>query len=71
MDNVVELPVVTTLPIPCERVLRKAIEASLGEVLVIGMVEDGSLYFAGSHGEIGNALWLLERAKNELLRTTT
>ena len=70
MSNVIELPVITTLPIPCERILRKATEADLKEVFVIGTRQDGSLYFSSSFGDGGNVLWLMEKAKFELMKIT-
>ena len=68
MSNVIELPVVTTLDIPPERILNKALDAGLKEVMVIGTAEDGSLYFCASFGDGGNVLWLMERTKIELIK---
>jgi len=67
MTNVIELPVVTTLDIPPERILRKAADADLQEVIIIGTSKEGDLYFAGSMADGGNALWLIEKAKKALL----
>ena len=68
MSNVIDLPVVTRLDIPPERILNKALAAELKEVMVIGTKEDGSLYFCASFGDGGNVLWLMERTKIELLK---
>jgi hypothetical protein len=70
LSNVIELPVVTKLDIPPERILNKAIVAELQEVLVIGTDKEGSFYFAASFGDGGNVLWLMERAKVELMKIT-
>lgn len=70
MSNVIELPVVTKLDIPPERILNKAIGADLQEVLVIGTDKNGDFYFAASFGDGGNVLWLMERAKIELMKIT-
>ena len=67
MTNVIELPVVTTLDIPPERILSKAVDADLQEVIIIGTSKEGDLYFAGSMADGGNALWLIEKAKKALL----
>jgi hypothetical protein len=67
-DNVVILPVVTTLDIPAERVLSAAAEAGLTEVVVVGRDKDGDEYFASSLADGGDVLWHLERAKLRLLR---
>lgn len=67
MSNVVELPVVTSLDIPCERILRKAAEADLQTAIVIGRDQDGELYFASSVADGGDVLWLMEIAKKALI----
>lgn len=69
-NNVVELPVVTSLPIPCERVLNRAIKAELEEVMVIGSKPDGSYFFASSFSDGGNVLWLLEKTRIEIMKVT-
>jgi len=66
-DNVVELECVTTLPIPVERVIRKAGEANLSSVVVIGWEPDGGFYFASNDPSGPECLWLLELAKKRLL----
>lgn len=68
MSNVIDLPVITTLDIPAERILNKAIAADLQEVMLIGTAKDGSFYFAATFGDGGNVLWLMEKAKAELLK---
>lgn len=67
MTNVIELPVITTLDIPVERIIRKAEAANLASVVIVGTTQDGDLYFAGSMADGGDALWHLEKAKKELL----
>lgn len=66
-DNVVTLDTPTTLDIPAERVLDGAKEAELRCVIVLGHKEDGELYFASSLGGVAEVLWLLEKAKHNLL----
>jgi hypothetical protein len=67
MSNVIEASFMTTLDIPCERILRKATEADLETVIVIGREKDGELYFASSVADGGDVLWLMEIAKKALL----
>lgn len=67
-DNVIELPVVTKLDIPVERVLRKAAEVGLAHVVVVGVTADGDEYFASSVADGGDILWMFERAKLQLLQ---
>lgn len=66
-DNVVILPVITKLDIPIERVLQKAMDAGLTEVVVIGFDADGDEYFAASKPDGGSVLWHLMRAQKRLL----
>ena len=67
MSNVVHFPGVTTLPIPCDRVLNAAIDANLESVIVIGWTREGMLYAAGSNASIPDTLYLIEQLKHELL----
>lgn len=67
MTNVIEPSFITKLDIPTERILRKAQDAGLGTVVVVGWDEGGELYFASSVADGGDTLWLLEMAKKKLL----
>lgn len=69
-DKVTVLPVITSLDIPVERVLNAAITADLQEVMLIGRRKDGEFYFAASFGDGGTVLWLMERAKIELMKVS-
>jgi hypothetical protein len=66
--EIVELDVVTFLDIPVERVLRKAGEADLETVIVLGWRVDGSPYFASSIADGPETLWLLELTKLRLMK---
>jgi hypothetical protein len=66
-DNVVILPVNTTLDIPTERVLNAALEANLDQCILIGRDQEGKLYFAASYGKCKDVLWDLEQLKYCLL----
>jgi len=68
MGEVVELDIVTSLDVPAERVLRKATEAELRAVVVVGVDKDGELYFASSLADSARIIWHLERAKYELFK---
>jgi hypothetical protein len=67
VSNVVELPVITRLDLPPERVITRAMEAGLTEVVVIGRDPAGNFWFAASKADGGDVLWLLELAKKRLL----
>lgn len=68
MSNVIDLPVVTKLDLDPQRVLQKALEAGLTEVVIIGFNPNGDEYFASSVSDGGAVLWHLERSKLKLLR---
>jgi tryptophanyl-tRNA synthetase len=67
MGEVVEPVFVTKLDLPAERILRKATENNLSEAIVIGLDQDGNLYFASSNADGADVLWLIELAKKRLL----
>ncbi len=67
MGEVLEPSFITTLDIPVERILRKAQEAGLTTVVVMGWDENESLYFASSVSDGGEVLWLMEKCKRDLL----
>lgn len=65
MTNVVDLPVITKLPLDPDRVLRAA-EGKMDTAVVLGWDKDGEFYFASSDPDGGNIVWLLEMAKRKL-----
>jgi hypothetical protein len=67
VDNVITLPVITTLPIPVERVLSETLKAEPQIAIVIGQGKDGELYFASSVSDGGSVLWWIEKAKLALM----
>lgn len=66
-DEVINFPGVTRLNLPPDRLLEGA-KGQLEQVIVIGYDLDGQEYFASSHADGGDVLWLLERCKLHLLR---
>lgn len=68
-DNVVDLNVVTSLPVPSEKLLAKALENGVTNVVILGYDPAGDFYFASSDADGGDVLWLLEIAKKRLLET--
>lgn len=67
MGDIVNLPVVTSLPIPVERILNGALESDLDLAIVVGVTKGGEFYFAASEADGGVNLWWLEIAKKKLL----
>jgi hypothetical protein len=70
VGDVVSYPGVTALDVDAGLVLSDAAGASLTDVVVLGYDADGDEYFASSMADGGSVLWLMERLKAELLRTT-
>lgn len=68
MGDVVNLPCITRLDIPSERVIEALDETEFESVVIVGHTKDGDEYFASSLADGGDTLWLLERAKLKLLR---
>lgn len=66
-DNVVRLPVDTTLDIPVERVLEGALGAELESVIIIGRDANGDLYLASSKSYKPDLLWDVEAAKQNII----
>jgi hypothetical protein len=66
MSKVVNLPCVTRLDLPPDRVLEAAI-GELSGVVVIGYTKEGQHYFATTYADGGDALWLIEKCKIALL----
>lgn len=66
-ENVVEFSGVTKLDIPVEIILRRAAEAGLTSVLVLGWYGDEVLFTASTTGNVGKNLELCETFKHQLL----
>lgn len=65
-SNVVELGCITKLDLPPDRILNNALE-KLDGVVLVGWDKQGEFYFSSSYASGPEALWLLEKAKTELL----
>ncbi len=68
MTNVINLPVITTLPIDPARVIETAASKTFAEVVIIGILADGQEYFASSSPDAGDVIYHCERAKHRLMR---
>jgi hypothetical protein len=66
MSKVIVLPCVTNLNFPPNRTLQGA-WSKLSGVVIIGWDKDDNFYFASSIADGGDVLWLLEKAKKELM----
>lgn len=66
VDNVVVLPVVTSLPLDPTRVLGEAM-GQVTKVVIFGVTETGEEYFASSISDGADILWMMERARHKLM----
>ena len=69
--TVIEFTGKTALDIPSDRVLQAALDAKITDAVVMGYDPDGSFYVAASVADGGDMLWLLELAKQSLMRNAT
>ncbi len=69
MSNVTDFPGVSRNPTPVPKILASAAGQRLQSVVVVGMKEDRTLYFASSDSDGADVLWLMELAKWELMET--
>lgn len=67
MSNIINFSGVTSLDIDADQIIN-ACAGKLDSVVIIGVHKDGSEYFASSIASGPECLWMLERAKLELLR---
>lgn len=67
-SNVIYADMPTTNPIPPERVIDAARDASLESVLIVGIDESGELYLASSTSDGREMLWYLARAHHQLMQ---
>lgn len=66
MSNVVSIGI-TKAPHRPDDILEKAKGLGIARVLVVGVLEDGELFFSGSHSETAENVYALERAKQVLM----
>jgi hypothetical protein len=65
--EVVEYPGITKLDLPAEKILSRAIDADLEDVLIIGWEKDETLYAASTTANVGKLLHLIETFKHKLI----
>ena len=68
MGNVVDLPVASSQDKDVQRVVARMASSGLQHVVVVGVTEDGDLYFDSTHADGADANWLLDRGKRHLQR---
>lgn len=68
MSNVTFLADHAEVDLSPSQVLQRALEAQLSGALVLGVRDDGSLYFETSIPDGGECVWLMEKVKHVILR---
>lgn len=75
MGDVVNLGMITSLPTPVGRVIDDFVEAHRStpfkRVLVIGVYDDGDVYYGFSDPDGGTAMWDMELLKHALVKVAT
>ena len=66
MDNVKLFPGITPLDFDADVILNSAM-GKLKSVIIVGETEDGEEFFSASVGSGPETLWMLERAKHNLI----
>ncbi len=66
--DVVEFNGITRLDLPVDRIIARATEAGLTDVVILGFDKDGEFYSAASMADGGAMLWLLELARHRLIK---
>lgn len=67
MSNVTDFPGLSRNATPVPKILASAAGQKLQSVVVVGMRENGTLFFASSDSDGKEVLWLMELAKWELM----
>lgn len=70
-DNVELLDMPTSHQLQVKRVLQSALDHELDDVMVVGWVNDGPIFFLATDPSVGNAVYRLELAKQRLLAAVT
>lgn len=60
--NIIEFSGITKLDMPPEKIIRKALEADLESVVIVGYTKDGDEYFCSSQADAAQVVWHLQRA---------
>ena len=66
-DNIIHLDNITYNDIPPDTVLEAAM-GKLDQCVIVGLTKDGRDYFAYSPADKPTVLWMLEHAKNDIMK---
>lgn len=67
-DNIVLFPGISPNDYGANLMLEAATNADLDSVVIIGWNKDGEMFFSSSMGNGPECLWLIEKAKQSLLK---
>jgi hypothetical protein len=65
-NNVIDLPIITTLDLDPDRTLEN-LKGKLQGFVLAGYDQDGELFFSSTYADGGDCLWLIEKFKQCLL----
>lgn len=66
--DIVQWNGITKLDLPPELILTEGLETDLEHVLLLGWTKDGQFYFASTFAGAPENLYLMERARHELMK---
>jgi hypothetical protein len=67
MSNVITFKGRSSLDVPCEIILNKALNEDLETVLIVGRLKSGEIYLGSSTADGGDLLWLMAIVKKEIM----
>lgn len=68
MGDVIDGRFITTHKLSPDRMMERAAEYGLEDVVIIGQKPDGEMFFAASYSDSRDIIYWLEKAKYELLK---
>lgn len=68
MGEVIYAPIVTSHKTSPDRALETTHEYGLSSVVIVGYKDDGDFYFESSESDSAEVIYLLEKAKHELMK---
>lgn len=69
MGEVIDGHFITTHKLSPDRMMERASEYGLEDVIIVGRDKSGDMFFATSYSDSGDIIYWLEKAKHELLKT--
>lgn len=66
--KVVPLDQITTNDVPPEKIIEGAAEEEFEDIVILGKLKDGTMYYASSNASIGDAFVMMDKFKLDMLQ---